>query len=83
MGTPFGSSFGALGPPWTSFGSPGLENAGPFGGSVLASFFVNLRSDSGGLGTAKTSIIRERGCKNQTLVEVGFLRFGGSLLETF
>ena len=44
-------------------------------------FLDDFRSDSRVPGTLKTSIWRERGCKNQFFTEVGILMILGSVLE--
>ena len=44
-------------------------------------FLDDFRSDSGVPGTLKTSIWRERGCKNQFFTEIGILMILGSVLE--
>jgi hypothetical protein len=44
-------------------------------------FLDDFRSDSGVLGTLKTSIWRERGCKNKYFTEVGIMMILGSILE--
>ena len=52
-----------------------------FGCLFKVTFFDDFRSDSRVPGTLKTSIWRERGCKNQFFTEVGILMILGSVLE--